>query len=94
MIFLSFFKTLIGKEVTIELKNDLTVTGQVHSVDQFLNIKLINIKVPNLEKYPHMASLKTCFIRGSVVRHIQISPEAVDFELLHEGTRREFKNFT
>lgn len=34
MLFHSFFTTLVGKQVTIELKNDLAITGTLHSVDQ------------------------------------------------------------
>jgi small nuclear ribonucleoprotein (snRNP)-like protein len=34
MLFYSFFKTLVGKTVTVELKNDLAITGTLHSVDQ------------------------------------------------------------
>ncbi|KAG6487505.1 hypothetical protein ZIOFF_056091 [Zingiber officinale] len=45
MLFFSYFKELVGKEVTVELKNDLTIRGTLHSVDQYLNIKLENIKV-------------------------------------------------
>ena len=45
MLFYSFFKSLVGKEVTVELKNDLGITGQLHSVDQYLNIKLNDIYV-------------------------------------------------
>ena len=45
MIFYSFFKTLIGKDVVIELKNDLNVAGTLHSVDQYLNFKLTDITV-------------------------------------------------
>ena len=40
--------------MTVELKNDLAITGTVHSVDQYLNIKLENIRVVNEAKYPHM----------------------------------------
>ena len=40
MLFYSFFKSLVGKDVIIELKNDLSIAGTLHSVDQFLNIKL------------------------------------------------------
>jgi hypothetical protein len=29
------------------------------------------------------------FIRGSVVRYVQMSKDAVDFELLQDATRRE-----
>lgn len=55
-LFFSYFKELVGKEVTVELKNDLAITGVLHSVDQYLNIKLENTKVVNEAKYPHMVS--------------------------------------
>lgn len=42
--------------MTVELKNDLAITGVLVSVDQFLNIKLDNIKVVDEERYPHMVS--------------------------------------
>lgn len=58
--------------MTVELKNDLSITGVLHSVDQYLNIKLNNIKVAHPEKYPHMLSVRNCFVRGSVVRYIQV----------------------
>ncbi|RMZ53030.1 hypothetical protein APUTEX25_001149, partial [Auxenochlorella protothecoides] len=75
MLFYSYFKTLVGKEqITVDLKNDLSITGTLHSVDQYLNIKLNNIKLANPAKYPHMLSLP---------------PGSVDVELLHDATRRE-----
>lgn len=53
-MFFSYFKELVGKEVTVELKNDLAITGTLHSVDQYLNIKLENTRVVDEAKYPHM----------------------------------------
>lgn len=44
-------------QVTVELKNDLAISGTLHSVDQYLNIKLTNVHVINETKYPHMVSL-------------------------------------
>jgi len=89
MLFYSYFKTLVGKEVTVELKNDLVISGILHSVDQYLNIKLQNTRVENEQKYPHMLSVRNCFIRGSVVRFVQLPKDAVDVEILHDATRRE-----
>ncbi|KAL0025353.1 hypothetical protein WJX82_006164 [Trebouxia sp. C0006] len=89
MLFYSYFKTLVGKEVTVELKNDLAIQGTLHSVDQYLNIKLHNTRVVNEQKYPHMMSVRNCFIRGSVVRYVQLPPDSVDIEILHDATRRE-----
>ncbi len=51
MLFYSFFKTLINKEVVVELKNDVMISGTLSAVDQFLNIKLENVVV-NEEKCP------------------------------------------
>jgi len=45
MLFYSYFKTLVGKQITVELKNDLAISGTLMSVDQYLNIKLENTKV-------------------------------------------------
>ncbi|GJS71218.1 Sm-like protein LSM2 [Tanacetum coccineum] len=140
MLFFSYFKDLVGREVTVELKNDLAIRGTLHSVDQYLNIKLENTRVVDQDKgvrisqtlenpslgyfvfyttttYPippergigevecrHtlpqdkpgppagasvQLSVRNCFIRGSVVRYVQLPPEGVDIELLHDATRRE-----
>uniref|UniRef100_M1BRY1 Speckle-type POZ protein n=1 Tax=Solanum tuberosum TaxID=4113 RepID=M1BRY1_SOLTU len=45
---------MVGREVTVELKNDLAIRGILHSVDQYLNIKLENTSVVDEDKYPHM----------------------------------------
>ncbi|CAA7388754.1 unnamed protein product [Spirodela intermedia] len=89
MLFFSYFKELVGKEVTVELKNDLAIKGILHSVDQYLNIKLENTRVVDQDKYPHMLSVRNCFIRGSVVRYVQLPPDGVDIDILHDATRRE-----
>ncbi|KAF2076474.1 hypothetical protein CYY_002214 [Polysphondylium violaceum] len=89
MLFFSFYKTLVGKEITVELKNDLSITGLLQSVDQFLNIKLKDIKVNEEEKYPYMISVQNCFIRGSVVRYVHLPAGDVDVETLQDHSRLE-----
>jgi small nuclear ribonucleoprotein (snRNP)-like protein len=88
-LFYSFFKTLVGKEVAVELKNDVVLTGTLHSVDQYLNVKLTNVSVVDSNRYPQLVALQNCFIRGSVVRYIQIPPEEVNTELLQDAARKE-----
>ncbi|KAM0790673.1 hypothetical protein ACM66B_004532 [Microbotryomycetes sp. NB124-2] len=88
----SVFKTLTDQQVTVELKNDLSIVGTLKSVDQFLNIKLENIRVVDEDKHPHMIAVRNCFIRGSVVRYVQIPKAAVDTQLLEDATRRENAN--
>ena len=59
MIFFSFFKTLVGKEVAVELKNDVVMTGILQSVDQYLNIKLSHVSVVDSEKHPQL--VRACY---------------------------------
>eukprot|EP01012_Entosiphon_sulcatum_P028590 TRINITY_DN34616_c0_g1_i1.p1 TRINITY_DN34616_c0_g1~~TRINITY_DN34616_c0_g1_i1.p1 ORF type:complete len:101 (+),score=38.00 TRINITY_DN34616_c0_g1_i1:74-376(+) len=88
MLFYSFFRTLLNKEVVIELKNDVLISGTLTAVDQFLNLKLDNIVV-NDEKVPHLATCKSCFVRGSVIRYVQLPANEVDTDLLQDAVRKE-----
>ena len=75
--FFYFFKTLVGKPVVVELKNDISLRGRLHSVDQYLNIKLDDMQVVDADKHPHLSAVNSCFIRGSVVRSpasLQLQP--------------------
>lgn len=54
MLFFSFFKTLVGKEVAVEMKNDVVLTGTLVSVDQYLNVKLTNVNVVDIDKFPQL----------------------------------------
>jgi U6 snRNA-associated Sm-like protein LSm2 len=87
MLFYSFFKTLVGQTVTVELKNDLSITGKLVSVDQFLNIKLDEIECESEQ----MKAIKNCFIRGSVVRYVNLPATHVDTTLLQDAARMEAK---
>lgn len=89
MLFFSFFKTLVGKQVVVELKNDFAVRGELHSVDQYLNVKLLRVQVVEADRFPQLQAVETLFVRGSVVRFIMLDPADVDTELLQDATRRE-----
>ena len=71
------------------MKNDIVLTGTLLSVDQYLNVKLADINVVEGVKYPQLAAMKNCFIRGSVVRYIQIPSAEVDTELLQDAAMKE-----
>ncbi|KAK6588373.1 hypothetical protein RS030_6851 [Cryptosporidium xiaoi] len=94
MLFFNFLQTLIDKKVvvTVELKNDLQITGTLHSIDQYLNIKLNETSVNQNESFVHLGSLKNCFIRGSVVRYIFFPPSQVDIDLLQKACRKELRS--
>lgn len=79
MLFFSFFKTLVGQQVVVELKNGISLQGELISVDQYLNVKLNKLTVAEEKKYPQLACLKNCFVRGSVIRYV--CAEALSFAL-------------
>lgn len=83
------FKSLVGKQVVVELKNDLAVRGILHSVDQWLNIKLENVSVVDKQRFPQLLAVDSLFIRGSVVRFVVLDSNDVDTELLQDASRRE-----
>ncbi|CAM9759982.1 unnamed protein product, partial [Ectocarpus sp. 8 AP-2014] len=56
---------------------------------QYLNVKLTDVQVVDAERYPQLGAIKNCFIRGSVVRYIQIPSADVDTELLQDACRKE-----
>ena len=93
MLFFQMFQQLAEAKakVDVELKNDVIIRGTLQSVDQYLNVKLSDIEIDNPEKYPHLVSLKNCFIRGSVVRYVHLTKESVDLDRLHDQCRREAK---
>ncbi|KAL3107132.1 hypothetical protein niasHT_019528 [Heterodera trifolii] len=85
----SFFKSMVGREVIVELKNDLSICGTLHSVDQYLNMKINDISVTDVDRHPHMISVKNCFVRGSVIRYVHLPTDGIDTALLQEASRKE-----
>ena len=80
--------------MTVELKNGLIVEGVLVSVDQFLNLQLVDIKHEGASSTPiygsaHLAALDSAFIRGSVVRYISLPSSKVNVQVLHDSTRVE-----
>jgi len=50
----------VGKQVCIELKNDIAITGTLISVDQYLNIKLVDINVVDTQRHPQLVRECVC----------------------------------
>lgn len=70
------------------MKSDIKITGTLKSVDQYLNVKLDNIKV-DTEKYPQFIAVKNLFLRSTSIRYIHLNPSYVDTNLLQDASRRE-----
>lgn len=75
-LFFSFFQSLVDKnvQITVELKNDLQISGTLHSVDQYLNIKINNVSVNDPERYPHLVRtrrMSLCIV-GDIFRLVML----------------------
>ena len=81
------FKTLSGKQITVQLKNGMEISGKLISVDQYLNIKLEDIKCD--DTYPHLKALLNCIIRGNTVRYVKLKKAYVDCNLLQDASRMQ-----
>ncbi|KRX96161.1 U6 snRNA-associated Sm-like protein LSm2, partial [Trichinella pseudospiralis] len=79
----------LAREKPGESKMEIDITGNLHSVDQYLNLRLNDVSISDPEKYPHLVSVKNCFIRGSVVRYVHLPADEVDTQLLQDATRKE-----
>lgn len=61
---MTFFKTLEGQVITVELKNDLQIRGKLLSVDQYLNLKLDEVEVVERDKFPQLVRTATSRASG------------------------------
>jgi U6 snRNA-associated Sm-like protein LSm2 len=55
---MSYFRGLIDKDcdVTVELKNDIEITGKIKYIDNNMCLYLEDISVKDPEKYPQFVS--------------------------------------
>ncbi|GKT34835.1 U6 snRNA-associated Sm-like protein LSm2 like protein [Aduncisulcus paluster] len=92
MLFVSFFRSLPGKRISVELNEGIILEGILDSVDPFLNFGLSDLKVIKSEGRSYLHSLDTIFIRGNRVRYVSILDDKnIDVPLLVEASRRASK---
>ena len=87
MLFYSVFKTLLGEQISIELKNDIKLRGKLLAIDHYLNIKLEDIE--SLSGNELLNELEHVFLRGSMIRYIHLDPKSIDTSLLQDASRKE-----
>lgn len=61
----------------------------LHVADARLRATADGALLPHTSRSPAQLSVKTVFIRGSVVRYVHVPAAAVDTELLQDAARRE-----
>lgn len=59
--------SLLSRQIEVELKNDVIVSGTLLAVDQFLNLKLDRIQTDGAAA--QLSTSRACFVRGSTVRY-------------------------
>mmetsp|Transcript_31352 Transcript_31352/g.27700 ORF Transcript_31352/g.27700 Transcript_31352/m.27700 type:complete len:98 (-) Transcript_31352:32-325(-) len=87
MIFETFFKLLCegNTRITVHMKNDLVIEGNIQNVDQHLNIQLDDIDVKDNEINPYLLSVKKLLVRGNTISHISIPGDTgIDLDPIQE----------
>ncbi|OAG29191.1 U6 snRNA-associated Sm-like protein LSm2 [Nematocida displodere] len=84
------FKSLVGREIRITLKNNVSLSGTLQDIDTFLNLKLSSLKVEHLPEdvYLPLMSATSVFLRGSAVKFIWIKEEDVHKDRLENTVRK------
>ena len=59
-----FYSRLQAHHSLPRIHADLAIRGTPHSVDQYLNIKLLTVSVEDVGAFPHMQSVKNCSFVG------------------------------
>ncbi|KAK2955843.1 putative U6 snRNA-associated Sm-like protein LSm2 [Blattamonas nauphoetae] len=88
-LFSGMFEALIGKKITIEMKNDLSFSGTLNSVDKYMNMVISDLDKSGQYETTAAKLLNRVFVRGSDVRYAYLDRSAVDVEQLEELTRKE-----
>nr|XP_022295049.1 U7 snRNA-associated Sm-like protein LSm10 [Crassostrea virginica] len=89
---LSLLKAVEGKETTIELRNENSVSGKVQNVDPYMNVLMNNVVFKSFRG----ASQKftSFFVQGPNIRYVHIPDEidmraAIDYYANHEWRMKE-----
>ena len=53
---------------------------------------VLSSSVVDAQRFPQLTSVRSCFVRGSVVRYVQIPRNEVDTELLQDAAIMEFED--
>uniref|UniRef100_T1IY48 Sm domain-containing protein n=1 Tax=Strigamia maritima TaxID=126957 RepID=T1IY48_STRMM len=82
-------KSLEKKATTIELKNESSVTGNIESVDAYMNVQMNDVVF--LAPNGSLKKFQTFFIQGRQVRYVHI-PDDVDIGVAIQSNLTSIKN--
>lgn len=68
----------------------MKISGDLSGVDAFLNLKLKNIKIQNIEKHCGLKNISLLSIRGSSIKIVKMEKDDNLIESLLEATRNRF----
>lgn len=77
MLPLNILKNSKKTDVLVELKSGDSVKGKLHSIDNFMNVKLKDVIYVKKEG-PTFYNCNECFIRGSMLNSIQLRDDIIE----------------
>lgn len=92
---LSLLKAVEGKETTIELRNENSVSGKIQNVDPYMNVLMNDVVFKSFSGASQKFS--SFFVQGPNIRYVHIPDEidmraAIDYYANHEWRMKETVN--
>ena len=85
MLFYEFLQTNLKSRMLVVLKNGVSISGELCSVDPYMNLSLQEVNVAG--DYPGLNGIHTCSIRGSSVKYLMMKRNERLLEALNSGSR-------
>jgi U6 snRNA-associated Sm-like protein LSm2 len=85
MLFYEFFKSYVGKSLTVMLKTNVYLCGTLASIDPFLNIKLKDVRV--LSNNVGLRGISVCSIRGTSIKYLLAEKREEVVDRVNMGSR-------
>ena len=77
-----------NSKVTVELKNDMELKGNLVNVDNNLNLVLSINNFKEDENVHQLKNIYNIFIRGNVIRYIHFDNKEINTELIEEACKK------
>lgn len=84
MLFYEYFLKKLNQKITVVLKNNLRISGDLVNVDPYINLKIKNIQLHS--DCIGLNDMEICSIRGYSIRYVVLEKDKL-LKKLNEGTR-------
>ncbi|MEN2497210.1 MAG: U6 snRNA-associated Sm-like protein LSm2 [Marteilia pararefringens] len=83
-------KNFVGKQIIVELKNEVSMSGTLVHFDSYFNLSMEGVSPVDTEKHQQLINLKNCVIRGSTISYILLPQGVAEFKDMNQDALKGF----